>query len=271
MSAVDDFDADATGDLTRMGAIPAAGGSTDQRVDGGLGSSLAALARLSTHRLSLAELLGRVAEFAVQAIPGADGAGLTLLGPDRPDVRVRCAEFVRQLDDIQYGLGEGPCISAALQGQTMRSGSLAADQRWPRFGPRAASLGVHSVLSLPLITPAGVVGAMNMYAHVRDAFDDRAAQAGEAFAGPAAVTVNNAQILDQTARLATQLQIALATRPAIEQAIGILRARSGMDASGALRQLRLLSRKERLPLSGVAERIVEQAVRRAQSRTPPTN
>lgn len=42
-----------------------------------------------------------------------------------------------EVDDIQYGIGEGPCISAAALGQTMRSGSIGGDARWPRFGARA--------------------------------------------------------------------------------------------------------------------------------------
>ena len=58
----------------------------------------------------------------------------------------------------------------------MRSGSLGGEQRWPRFGPRAGRLGVHSVLSLPLLTPDGVFGAMNVYAHGKDAFDEQAAR-----------------------------------------------------------------------------------------------
>lgn len=249
---------------TGTGLVPPPDDAGDDEAN--LDRSLAALSRLSSSRLSLEDLLIRVAENAVRAIPGADGAGLTLLEPDRADVIVKSAEFVRQIDDIQYQLGEGPCISAALTGTTMRSGSLGGDPRWPRFGPRAGRLGVHSVLSLPLQTPSGVVGAMNVYAHAHDSFDDRSAQLGEVFAGPAAVTVHNAQILAQTARLATQLQSALASRPVIEQAIGILRARSGVDEVEAFQRLRQISQTEHVKLVVVAERIVDEAVRRARSR-----
>ena len=76
------------------------------------------MSRLSSARLSLEDLLTQVATFAVQAIPGADGAGLTLIEADRADTIVKSAPFVREVDDIQYGLGEGPCISAAATGQT---------------------------------------------------------------------------------------------------------------------------------------------------------
>jgi putative methionine-R-sulfoxide reductase with GAF domain len=121
--------------------------------------------------MSLVDVLTNVATFAVQAIPGADGAGLTLIESDRADTVVASEPFVREIDDVQYGLGEGPCISAAEKGEVMRSGSIGGDPRWPRFGARVGRLGVHSVLSLPLMAPDGIVGAMNVYARAKEVFD----------------------------------------------------------------------------------------------------
>ena len=71
-------------------------GSEEQRQseDDDLHESLAGLARLASSRLSLEDLLTRVATYAVQAIPGADGAGLTLLEEDRADTIVATAAFV---------------------------------------------------------------------------------------------------------------------------------------------------------------------------------
>ena len=239
--------------------------------DEDLATSLTALSQLSSGRFGLEDLLTRVAGMAVQAIPGADGAGLTLLEANRPDLIVKSTEFVRKIDDIQYGLGEGPCISAAATGQTVRSGSLGGDPRWPRFGPRAGRSGVHSVLSLPLLSPAGVLGAMNVYAHARYAFDERAEQLGELFATPAAISVLNAQILAQSQRLARQLQAALTTRPIIDQAIGVLRSRSGATAAEAFERLRAMSQTEHRKLNEVAATIVDEAAARARARHQPTN
>ena len=70
-----------------------------------LRESLASLARLSAVQLDLTGLLTRVAEYAVQAIPGADGAGLTLLEKGHQDVMVASTKFVEEVDAIQYGLG----------------------------------------------------------------------------------------------------------------------------------------------------------------------
>ncbi len=237
--------------------------------DDELGESLTALAGLSSARLGLEDLLTQVATFAVQAIPGAEGAGLTLLEADRSDTVVKSAPFVAQVDDIQYRLGQGPCISATSTGEVMRSGSLGGDPRWPRFGPRVGRLGVHSVLSLPLVTPDGVLGAMNIYAHAKDAFDERAEHLGRLFAVPAAIAVQNAQILAQTQRLATKLQAALTSHAIVDRAVGILMARSGITADQAFHRLRTLSQHEHTKLSAVAAGIVDAAVRRGRSRHEP--
>jgi GAF domain-containing protein len=231
-----------------------------------LSASLETLSRLATRHLNLEEMLTRVADLAVRAIPSAEGAGLTLLEEDRRDTIVCTHPFVREVDTIQYDLGQGPCISAAAEARTIISGSLGGDPRWTRFGAQVARLGVHSVLSLPLETPDGVVGAMNVYARRKHAFDDEAVSIGEMFAAPAAIAVQNAQVLAQTKRLVAQLQHALNHRAVIERAVGILMSRTGVSHDEALNRLRQLSQQEHGRLPDVAEKIVNEAVRRARAR-----
>jgi GAF domain-containing protein len=239
-----------------------------------LQTSLSGLAGLVSSALGLQELLTRVATYAAHAIPGADGAGVTLLRIEgdgsRVDALAASAQFVSDIDEIQYNVvNEGPCITAARERRTVRSGSLGGDKLWPHFGPRIGRLGVHSVLSLPLLLPDQVVGAINVYAHGKDVFDDHATELGELFAAPAAVAVHNAQVLAQALTLTRQLQAALASRPAIDQAVGLLRARTGGTAEEAFARLRTISQRENIKLAAVAERIVDEAVRRARVRNQP--
>lgn len=236
-----------------------------------LRASLADLAGLVSGGSGLDGLLGKVAVFAAHAIPGADGAGVTLLRVDGSDNRVEALAashpFVSQIDEIQYvTVKEGPCITAALERRTVSSGSLGGEKKWPRFGPRVGRLGVHSALSLPLLLPGQVVGAINAYAHAKDVFDEHAAELGELFAAPAAVAVHNAQLLAQAVTLTIQLQAALSTRPVIDQAVGLLRGRGGGSAEEAFATLRAISQREHTKLAEVAQRIVDEAVRRARAR-----
>jgi GAF domain-containing protein len=122
------------------------------------------------------------------------------------------------------------------------------------------------MVSLPLITPDRVVGAMNVYAHAKNTFADRAAQLGQIFAAPAAIAVQNAHVLAQTRRLASHLQSALELRGIIDRAVGILMSRSGSTEHQALERLRSLSQQEHPKLAEVARRIVDEAVARARAR-----
>jgi GAF domain-containing protein len=231
-----------------------------------LGLGLTGLSRLLTGHRPLRETLILIAEFAVQAIPGADGAGLTMLEDRRAQTVVASVEFVRAVDDVQYGLGEGPCLLAVETGRTQTSGSLGGDPRWPRFGPRVGRMGVHSVLSLPLLLPEQVVGAMNVYAHPRNAFGDDAVRIGEQFALPAAVSVHNAQVLAQSQRLADQLGEALTSRAIIDQAIGIIRSRTGASPEEAFDRLRAMSQSQHVKLAEVARLLLDESVRSARAR-----
>jgi GAF domain-containing protein len=241
-----------------------------------LHAGLSGLAGIVADACSVDEILGQVAQFAVQAIPGADGAGVTLIHPrdtdsDRDDLRIQAwsvtTEFVRAIDTLQYEkLGEGPCITCIRSGRPAVSGSLGSDRRWPHFGGPVARMGVHSVLALPLTVGDRVIGAINSYAHSRDAFAEHAVQLGSQFAGPAAVSVYNAQLLASTRLRTTQLQQALHSRAVIDQAIGIIRSRSGGSAQEAFDRLTHISQNEHIKLAEVAEQLVNEAVRRAQAR-----
>ncbi|CAN5802132.1 GAF and ANTAR domain-containing protein [soil metagenome] len=267
----DDLESDDDPDNVGSGA-PSAEQLTADMAD--LRSGIDDLAGLVAGRLGLPEVLAEVATFAVRAIPGADGAGVALLRVDDPEDRVVALAasdpFVVVVDEIQFTtVNEGPAISAALDRRTVRSGSLGGERLWPRFGPRAGRLGVHSVLSMPMSLPDRVIGAITVYAHGKDVFDDHAAELGELFAKPAAVAVHNAHILADALALTVQLRTALSTRATIDQAIGIIRARTGRSAADAFAQLRGMSQTEHRKLADVAQAVVDEAVRRARVRRNP--
>jgi GAF domain-containing protein len=176
---------------------------------------------------------------------------------------VSTADFVTAVDDVQYGLGDGPCIMAAREGRTVISRSLRDEKRWGDFGGQVADMGVHSVVSLPLRLGDEIVGAMNVYAHAYDAFDERSAALGEAFALPAAIAVQHAHVLEQTRHLAEQLQASLKTRMIVEQAVGVLMGREDLDLDAARNRLQALSEERGTSLSGAAAALVDDAIRRA--------
>lgn len=240
-----------------------------------LNAGLSGLAGIVAGAYSIDKTLSQIAQFAVQAIPDAGGAGVTLIHPYDADtvdeLRIQAwsgtAEFVRSIDTLQYEkLGEGPCITCIQSRRPAVTGSLGSDRRWPHFGGSVARMGVHSVLALPLIVGDTVVGAISSYAYGKDAFAEHAIQLGSQFAGPAAVSVYNTQLLANTQLRTKQLQQALHSRAVIDQAIGIIRGRTGTSAEDAFDRLTRISQREHTKLADVAEKLVDEAVRQARAR-----
>ena len=252
-------------------ADPARHEGRREAADVDLHGALAALAGIVAGAQRVEDVLARIAGCAARAIPAADEAGVTLLraSGDRPEIHTCGAtgDLVREIDRIQHELlGEGPCIDCMQALRPVVSGSLGSDGRWPRFGDRVARLGVHSVVSLPLVIEGTVIGSVNVYARQREAFADHAVRVGNRFAGPAAVAVHNARMLTAARSEAEQLQSVLRARAIVDQAIGLVRGRSGGSTDEALVRLRQIGQREGLPLAAVAQRLVDEAVRTARAR-----
>jgi AmiR/NasT family two-component response regulator len=80
------------------------------------------------------------------------------------------------------------------------------------------------------------------------------------------VSIYNAELLSGARAHVERLQQALENRTAIDQAVGIIRSRSGMSAEVAFSRLVHVSQNDNVKLRVVAARLVEDAVRRAQVR-----
>lgn len=252
-------------------STPAGDGSACAGMDAALAAdphlraAVAALAQLELGVSGLAAALERVAELALCAVPAADGAAVSL-GDVEGAATVATVPFVDEVEDIAHRLHEGPCVSAIDEHRVVNCGSLGGEQRWPHFGPRAGRLGVHSVLCLPLERGSATVGAVDVYARHKDAFDEAALQAGRCFAAVAAVTVANARALEAGSVRVAQLEHALQGRAVIERAVGILISRTGADAGEAFDRLRTMSQSQHRKVSAIAEAMVQVTARRARAR-----
>jgi hypothetical protein len=59
--------------------------------------------------------------------------GITVQPNGRPLTVASSDLLASQVDELQYGLDEGPCLASLRTGQVVRIDDLAADQRWPRL------------------------------------------------------------------------------------------------------------------------------------------
>jgi GAF domain-containing protein len=224
--------------------------------------AVAALTRFFVGNQTLGETLHQVAELTVQAVPGSDHVGITLLVDGTLKTSVFTHPRVPEIDRAQYRTGNGPCVDAYRTGEPHRIESTLEPGRWQEFRDSAARHGVLSTLSLPLTVHDETIGAMNLYAEVQGAFGDDDQRVAELFATQAAFLLANAQAYWDARTLSENLTQAMASRAEIEQAKGIIMATMGVDADAAFQQLRSQSQYENVKIRELAKEIVERAGRR---------
>ena len=237
-------------------------------------AALAGLAELVTADQSMDEFLSAVVGWAAHAIPGADGAAITLVEPADGGHAVgfvaESADLVGEVHILQEVVHhEGPHFTCLTTQAAVVSGSLDTDRRWPNFGRGMVdALGVHSAASWPLLVGARMIGVLDAFAHARDAFDEHALQQGARFAGLAAVSTYNAGQLRRAHDVAKQLQHQLAQRKTTDQAVGIIRARTGASVEEALARLVRISQVAGVEPSVIAHRLIERSMRRSRTLRP---
>lgn len=223
--------------------------------------AVASLSRYFVGDATMAETLTRVSELARSTLGSTEEVGITLEVEGRSGTYVFTDPEIPEVDRAQYETGDGPCLESFDTGQPVILSSTLASDRYPRFCEVARAHGILSVLSLPLATPDGRVGAMNHYSRVEHAFGPAEAELGQRFADQAAFLLVNAKAYWDARSLAENLGEAMKSRAVIEQAKGIIIARTGGTGDDAFDVLRQQSQAENVKLRDIAAEIVRNAQR----------
>lgn len=203
------------------------------------------------------EAVKLLAQAAKDNTPGVLGVGVTLTRPDgRHSSTGATDSIVRKLDDLQYGIGEGPCLTAVTTGRTVRIDDLTTEDRWPRWTEAASQFPVRSTLSVPLIHAGRTIGAMKAYSPDLRGLTHETESSLRRFVVPAAALLATARTPEAPARLSAELRDALGRRDSIGMAKGILMERHGIGAEDALARMLDTCRTQRVTLRQTAESII---------------
>ncbi|MEU0878127.1 GAF and ANTAR domain-containing protein [Lentzea sp. NPDC005914] len=194
--------------------------------------------------------LRAIVKAVVDYVPGAEHAGISLVESGKIRTVAPTSTIVETIDQLQYDLHEGPCIDAIAKHRTYRVGNVAAEPRWPAFGPAAAENGIHSLQSYRLFVTDRTLGALNLYSSRFNAFDQHTEEDGQLFATHAAIALVGAQ-------REAQLDVAIENRDIISSAKGILMERHDLDDASAFRMLVEASQSTNVKLHHAATWLVE--------------
>lgn len=227
-----------------------------------LDAGLRDLSRLVVQEETLETTLQRIVEVANSAIPDTVGVSITLKRGTRPYTAVSTSPQVQAIDEREYAVDEGPCISAMDTGRIQVLDDVATESRWPKFVEVCRDEGLASSLGVALEAGGATYGAMNIYAVGAYAFTGAHREAALLLAEQAGIALANSRSYTDAVERIRQLQEALDSRILIEQAKGVLMGTEGIDADAAFDRLRTRSQHENRKIRAVAEAVVASVLTR---------
>ncbi|GAB2646978.1 GAF and ANTAR domain-containing protein [Kribbella swartbergensis] len=196
---------------------------------------------------------------AAEAVPGIDFVSISITGKDgRIQTLAPTDELALRADELQYKLGEGPCLDVVFDTPLVEVDDIGTDPRWPMYGPRAAQeFGIGAQLGYQFHAEPHARGGVNFYSTRSHALTAESHQLAAMFANLAAVALG-------WSREHATLTDALTTREKIGQAIGIVMERYRLDTDRAFAFMVRTSQTGNVKLREVAAGIVEDANRKAE-------
>jgi hypothetical protein len=205
------------------------------------------------------DLLQTLVERSVELFDAA--AGGILLANRRTELEViaTTSEESEFISLLQLQAAEGPCIDSFTTGQLVSADSPSEMQRrWPRFAETAADSGYLSVHSIPLRLRDETLGSMNLFRAGDGPLNTVDAIAARALTDVATISILQQRTTDHALVTQGQLQRALDSRVAIEQAKGYVAQSLDIDMDAAFRRIRAHARGNNLTLAEVAHAVITQ-------------
>jgi hypothetical protein len=195
---------------------------------------------------------------------GASGAGIMLMSGDIPRGSVCTTDAVSALiEQLQFELGEGPCVDAYDQGRPVLEPDLAhpATARWLAFTGPAVDAGVGAVFGFPLQVGAVRLGALNFYCDVPGALTDDQHSDALLLASITAQALLLLQADAPAGTVAFELEANADFQYVVHQASGMVAAQLDVTVGQALARLRGHAFGNDRPLTDVARDVVDRRLR----------
>ena len=192
---------------------------------------------------------------------GAAAAGLLVADAEgRLRVTAASSERTRLLELFALQNEEGPCLDCYRTGQPVVNEDLAGGSRWPRFAPEALEAGFRSVHALPMRLRERVVGSLNLFMAGPGPLSEADVSVAQGLADVATIAILQSQAVRRAEALADQLQHALNSREAVEQATGVVAQRAGIGLDEAVARLRRYARAHGAQMGAVARALLAGAL-----------
>jgi hypothetical protein len=214
-------------------------------------------------RDGVANFLKRLCAAVAPAL-AASGAGLSVMADNEVRGLSTASDLTAErIEELQFVLGEGPCIEAFAHRRPVLVPDLAAEPvgRWPGYTPAAREAGVRAVFAFPLQVGAGRLGVLDVFRARPGPLSADELRQALTFAEVAVSTLLDGQSAAGPDGSAAGLNQAMDGRAVLFQAQGMVMVQLGISISDALARMRAHAYAENRPLADVARDIVARRLR----------
>jgi hypothetical protein len=198
------------------------------------------------------------------AFTGVNGLGIMLMSGDVPHGSLCTSDDVSQLiEELQYTLGQGPCIDAYQHDAVVTEPDLADPEtpRWFAFSPPVLRAGVRAVFGFPLRVGTVRLGALNLYRDRPGGLSPDQHADALVLADVTARWVLDTQAGAPSGMVAEQLEAGADFHFPVHNAAGIVSVQEGISVTEALIRLRAFSYGNDRLLADVAQDVVARRLR----------
>jgi hypothetical protein len=199
---------------------------------------------------------GPLCEVAAEII-GVSGAGVMVLDDGVPQASLCSSGPVSALiEELQYTLGEGPCVDAYRTGTVILEPHLAAPAtlRWPAFTPEALDAGAMAVFGFPIRIGAVRIGALNVFQDRSGPLRDEQHADALVMADVIARTILAFQARAEPGEIALELNADI--HSVVHQAAGMVSVQLDISVGDALARLRAYAFRMEQSVVEVARNVV---------------
>jgi hypothetical protein len=193
-----------------------------------------------------------------RALP-VSGVGLALMTDDGPAGTVAATDSsALELEELQFSLGEGPCVDASVSGRPVLQPDLGrtARQRWPVFAAGAEDAGLAAVFAFPLRVGGIRVGVLDLYRTTAGVLSDDELADALCFADAATALLLHLQAQDAGVGLPLDSLTVLDDRAEVHQATGVVSVQAVVGLQDALLLLRARAYADQRPIGKLAHDVL---------------
>jgi hypothetical protein len=187
------------------------------------------------------------------------GVGLALMTDEGPAGTVAATDDTAlELEDLQFTLGEGPCVAASTTGRPVLQPELSrtAPLRWPAFAAGAEAAGLAAVFALPLQVGAIRLGVLDLYRTIPGVLSPQELADALCFAEAATTLLLHAQAQNSPWRLPLESLTVLDDRAEVHQATGVVSVHADVTLQDALLLLRARAYADQRPIAELAKDVL---------------